>query len=280
MILSKTRFLVIVFFCVVFLSLVSDSSALASCAVNSFTGSCGNCAFDNYGKMDQTCYNKYENGGRGCLAVKYPVMAVMYPLGSCPALETCVNSLKGCSDVKCVGTGKSNCRNPVCKACYEEADRCAFRASKDCDETARCNDRKCDADKGETQDTCCTDCGCPTGMWCNDNKCVVNSSSGGACTKTDLYYGCNNPPYSTAAGCIAVGIANYQREGYENLKGCCENGNGIWNCYLTGNLRQGLVDAITNELANFAVNNCLGGALLIPIAMLTAMIMKLPVILR
>jgi len=41
----------------------------------------------------------------------------------------------------------------------------------DKDEEPECGDRKCDS--GETQDTCCTDCGCHSGKKCENNECIT-----------------------------------------------------------------------------------------------------------
>ncbi len=56
-----------------------------------------------------------------------------------------------------------------------------------------------------------------------------------ACNEQGLYYGCNNPPYSTPDSCGAVGIQHYSDEGYTDVSlNCCSQTSWGWNCYLNG----------------------------------------------
>jgi len=154
-----------------FASSAASASKLAYCATDGAGAACGACSFDSSGKIDQECNQQYKDKATTCVALAYPIAAPKYYLGMCDALQSCIDGLQACIGRVCPGPDRVNCQNPACRNCYGEADRCAYRASSDCDEKAKCPDRKCDADKGETQDTCCSDCGCPEGLTCKENAC-------------------------------------------------------------------------------------------------------------
>ena len=58
------------------------------------------------------------------------------------------------------------------------------------------------------------------------------------CNKIGKYYGCNNPPYTTAASCGAMGVKYYQSKGYINISlNCCTLRTwGVWDCYFRANI--------------------------------------------
>ncbi len=55
------------------------------------------------------------------------------------------------------------------------------------------------------------------------------------CNEQGLYYGCNNPPYTTPESCGQVGTQHYTNEGYTGVNlNCCTQASWGWNCYLNG----------------------------------------------
>lgn len=163
------------FFSVIFLVLVFfggvQASAIAMCATQAYSRYCMGCPFDEAGRVDKACREGHENKGKICTSTAYPVATGKYALGMCPALEECVSALRACINVKCPGSDRDDCQSEVCRSCLEEADRCAYMASKDCDAKEECGNGRCVEGGGESQESCCSDCGCPTGFECKDNSC-------------------------------------------------------------------------------------------------------------
>ncbi|MCX6695182.1 MAG: hypothetical protein NTU61_02655 [Candidatus Altiarchaeota archaeon] len=268
LILDGTRYLVLL---ALLLCLTQFSSALTYCATDAFTASCGKCAFDSSGKISENCYKGYQAKGAACVGVTYPGIAFQYPLGGCPAFQNCVDSLTSCSDFRCTGTDQGKCYDPFCRSCYEEADRCAERASKDCSAAAECGDGKCEADKGETSDNCCKDCKCMTGMECKDNKCVVKNT--GSCTPTELYITCVTD--MSQEECVGRAKVLYLTEKeYKSLElVCCQRptpDRGL-NCYFIGEKRD-TMENLAEDAEDFIIDICMGGPLILPIAMLSALV--------
>ncbi len=145
--------------------------AYKTCSTKSFDNICGSCAFVG-GKVDGGCKDKNENLAKACLATSYPAMVVKYPLGMCPALDSCINALQSCVDTNGPANHKHDCVNPLCRPCYPKADACAMMASSDCDDEERCGDTKCEKKAGEDKSTCCADCGCDQGLECVGDQCV------------------------------------------------------------------------------------------------------------
>src|SRR3989344_2562263 len=67
-----------------------------------------------------------------------------------------------------------------------------------------------------------------------------------------LYYGCNNPPYSTPSSCGNIGVDHYRDEGYSHVefKCCFDLGQGSrlrrWDCYLDDNITNN--DTVIREI--------------------------------
>jgi len=167
------------FFAVVTVIFCLDTSALANCAVKSYSDACNQCSFRQGGGIDEECQDKHQNAGKACMGLAYPIASTMYFIGNCPALQGCIDGLKACDAVKCPDAAIKDCKSQVCRSCYVAADKCAARAAADCNEEEKCGNGKCLEDKGETKETCCQDCGCPEGLTCKDNACVEKGGGTG-----------------------------------------------------------------------------------------------------
>lgn len=53
------------------------------------------------------------------------------------------------------------------------------------------------------------------------------------CNKAGLYFGCNNPPFTTADSCMSAAIDNYSGTYGYVVKNCCIQESWGWNCYVT-----------------------------------------------
>jgi hypothetical protein len=155
---------------VVLLLTASCASALAACATEAYTRSCDGCSFTG-DSMDQGCKDSYQNKGKLCVMAAYPIASTKYFADMCPPMQGCIDILQSCNGARCAGDDQSRCRQASCRSCYEDADRCAYLASYNCDDTEKCGNKDCNADKGENQETCCADCGCAGGKKCVDDRC-------------------------------------------------------------------------------------------------------------
>jgi hypothetical protein len=160
----------------VVLLLAAGASAFADCATQAFSKACTNCEFTGQ-DIDGGCKDSYQAKGIACVGTSHPVMFAEYNLGMCPALQKCVDGLTSCTGRACSGSARRNCESAACMACYPVADGCASRASYDCSENDNCGNKKCQADKGETRETCCKDCGCPTGQECKAGGCAAKGEA-------------------------------------------------------------------------------------------------------
>lgn len=246
-------------------------SAFASCAVDEYVNSCQNCGFDKYGDMDEACYEASKSNALECISTSYVMMALEYGLSGCPALDGCINKLKVCTaGSKCADTDKQDCSSSACMGCYEEADRCVYRASNDCSGEAECGDGKCEGDKGEDQESCCRDCPCDPNLKCEDNKCVekeAGETSGCELGSNDKYVNCDASVY-TEKECGDYGLAEYSKK-YETVSlKCCYTEQGSRFCYYTVESDKPLASEVFNEGWNLLNEICLGG-LLLPIALVS-----------
>ncbi|MBI5046866.1 hypothetical protein HZC07_04000 [Candidatus Micrarchaeota archaeon] len=121
-------------FLVFFLFLATVASA-ATCAQKSYLSSCTKCTFDSTGKMNQACYQKYQDSGVACLFASYPIESVQYKLGSCPAIDVCVDRLNECKAVYSENSDKFDCEVNSIGPCFARADSCVARAVKNCSGT-------------------------------------------------------------------------------------------------------------------------------------------------
>jgi len=89
--------------------LVSGIALAATCAEDAFVDACQNCQFDEYGKMNQTCYESYQARGQTCVGTAYPGMATQYIMGGCPAIEACASNLQLCKNLYTTGNDSKDC---------------------------------------------------------------------------------------------------------------------------------------------------------------------------
>ncbi len=120
-------------FLVLLLLLVPFVSA-ATCAEKSYDTSCKKCSFENQtGKMDQACYEGYQNRGIACLFAAYPAESIKYKMGDCPAIQACVDKLQGCKALYTTGNDKYDCSVETIDHCFIRGDACVADAVKHCD---------------------------------------------------------------------------------------------------------------------------------------------------
>ncbi len=113
--------------------LMAGTSFAATCAIKSYTTSCMKCSFDSYGKMDQKCYEQYQNNGVACLFAAYPVESIQYKMGNCPAIDACIQKLETCKALYTSGNDKTDCGLGEIDHCFARGDACVADAVKHCD---------------------------------------------------------------------------------------------------------------------------------------------------
>lgn len=116
------------------LILIPFSSA-ATCAEKSYTSSCAKCGFEASGKMDEACFQGYQARGTACLAAAYPAASFAYQMGSCPAIQTCIDRLQECKAIYTNGNDKNDCELGSIDHCFERGDACVAAAAADCNKT-------------------------------------------------------------------------------------------------------------------------------------------------
>ncbi len=117
------------------LVVLSSISFAETCAEKSYSVSCNKCTFDVYGKMDQTCYQKYQSSGKACLFGAYPIESAEYVAGACPAVDVCINRLTDCKAIYTSGNDKQDCYAENIDHCFIRADNCVALAVKNCSGT-------------------------------------------------------------------------------------------------------------------------------------------------
>ena len=172
--------------------------ALPSCSADAARNACNGCSFTN-NKIDSDCMEGFKNDGIKCVLKAYPALAANQVggyigdflgtdagglLDGCPSADACTKALEMCIGAKCPGNDRQDCDSAECQSCYTSADRCIARAAADCKGEAKCGDKSCDDGKGETQETCCKDCGCPEGQQCKDDKCLEKKADEEVTTST------------------------------------------------------------------------------------------------
>jgi hypothetical protein len=119
---------------ILFLGLVLAPLAFAGCASDSYRKACASCSFDQYGKMDQSCWGGYKASGTTCVSVSYPIMAGKYAEGKCPAIDSCASELQSCVAQYGTGDDKADCQEGSLAVCYAAADVCTKQAAVKCGE--------------------------------------------------------------------------------------------------------------------------------------------------
>ena len=117
-----------------FLLLASLSGTLfaISCGEDAYGKSCSQCAFDQSGRMDRGCYQRFENEGVACTAASDVVAATKYKEGKCEPVARCVRELEACKASASTGNDSLDCRVGSVSNCFEEADECFELASDQC----------------------------------------------------------------------------------------------------------------------------------------------------
>lgn len=112
--------------------LLTTVSIAATCAQKSYATSCTKCSFDSNGKMDQVCYDGYQNSGKGCLFAAYPLESLEYSGGNCPAIDICIDRLQTCKALYSSGNDQADCLTGDIRNCFVQGDKCVAAAVKDC----------------------------------------------------------------------------------------------------------------------------------------------------
>ncbi|MFH1402735.1 MAG: hypothetical protein ABIH11_00520 [Candidatus Altiarchaeota archaeon] len=260
--------LVVLVFSITLLSAVTNVSAMSSCSRDSFIDSCAKCSFNAAGKMDKYCYDTHVNLGRICVFTAYPGSALKWSWGSCPALQRCVDNLKACTNFRCPGADSDDCTDPFCQTCFDDSDKCAAIAAKDCDSVGKCGNQLCEKNKGETEETCCQDCGCPSGIQCKDNRCAVEDRT--PCTANDMGIVC--PRDFSKLQCAARGSLYFTKKSYKDveLKCCTEasDDDPSVRCYFNGELKTS-VDRFIEGAEEDAVGACGPSTTALPLVLLS-----------
>ena len=121
-------------FLIAFLVLVALSSA-ATCSEKAYSNTCNKCDFDKDGKLNQTCYEKYQGSGVACLFAAYPIEAIEYQSGNCPAIDVCKARLEDCKAIYSSNNDRTDCYSNELTHCFIRADNCVALATKNCSGT-------------------------------------------------------------------------------------------------------------------------------------------------
>jgi hypothetical protein len=116
----------------IFLAAIVSIASAATCAEKSYADSCAKCGFDASGKMDPSCYQGYQTRGTACLFAAYPATATMYQMGSCPAVQICIDRLQECKALYTSGNDQYDCQMGSLDQCFERGDTCIEAAAQDC----------------------------------------------------------------------------------------------------------------------------------------------------
>jgi len=114
-----------------FLTLLNTLSA--SCIAEAYSKSCSSCPFDEYGKMDSSCYNKYKSSGITCLSATYPLASAKYAQGICPQIDSCLSNLESCKAQYSSGNDRADCQEGSVSVCFASADACVRSAALKCE---------------------------------------------------------------------------------------------------------------------------------------------------
>ena len=110
------------------------SLGFAGCASSAYNKACTSCSFDQYGKMDSSCWGGYKTSGTTCMTTSYPIMAGKYAEGKCPQVDECASELQSCAAQYSSGDDKADCQEGSLAICYAAADECTKKAAVTCGE--------------------------------------------------------------------------------------------------------------------------------------------------
>jgi len=130
--MHKTMFLLVVFAC-------GMVYAASTCSYDGYRQACQHCSFDQYGTMNQTCYEGYQANAQVCVGAAYPNLATQHLLGGCPAVDSCVSNLQLCKNLRTTGNDSEDCQYGEIDSCFREADACAALADKNCSSVDKTN---------------------------------------------------------------------------------------------------------------------------------------------
>ncbi|QLJ52491.1 MAG: hypothetical protein Sv326_0316 [Candidatus Fermentimicrarchaeum limneticum] len=106
--------------------------AASQCSGEYYTAACSKCPFDLNGKMNETCYNTYQEKTKTCIATHHPILASNYNEGKCPEVDQCAATLEACKNSASSGTDQEDCENPQVGVCFSNADVCIAKAVEKC----------------------------------------------------------------------------------------------------------------------------------------------------
>jgi hypothetical protein len=116
----------------VLIGLIGSAFADTGCAAGSYDMACVGCPFDQYGKMDQTCYENHMNGGLACFSSKYPIASAAYANGKCSGIDSCHEELDSCLAQYQTGNDSADCYEDNTRSCFSAADQCMYEAAGEC----------------------------------------------------------------------------------------------------------------------------------------------------
>ncbi|MEM2948555.1 MAG: hypothetical protein QXG02_03425 [Candidatus Anstonellales archaeon] len=117
------------------LVLIGAAYAFVGCASDAYKQACYNCHFDENGKIDEACLEKYKQEGIACTSKAYPIMSAKYAAGQCPDVQVCASELQSCIHRHSTGNDKLDCEGIEVFGCYYDADICTRKAAEKCGET-------------------------------------------------------------------------------------------------------------------------------------------------
>ncbi len=111
---------------------VLAGSFSAGCISDAYAKACASCPFDEYGKMDSSCYEGYKASGIGCLSTTYPIVSAKYARGECQQINGCLSQLESCKASYSTGNDEADCREGSVRSCFSAADACIKNVAFQC----------------------------------------------------------------------------------------------------------------------------------------------------
>jgi hypothetical protein len=112
--------------------LICGVAYAAECSYNAYADACHVCPVNEFGKMNQECYNVKQGDGEACIAEYYPILAANYKAGKCPQVDTCASELQSCKNRYASGNDSVDCNNSQIASCFKQSDQCVEKAVNDC----------------------------------------------------------------------------------------------------------------------------------------------------